>query len=61
MRGEVSIFRGGAGGILYLSSGSLKGALWIGDSVCPETIEGTSRKLRPMKELRIKSVENLIG
>src|SRR5256885_16247744 len=35
MCGEVSIFRGGAGGMLYFSSGSLNGGLRIGASVCP--------------------------
>ena len=38
MRGEVSIFRGGAGGLLYFSRGSLKGCLRIGDSICPEAV-----------------------
>src|SRR4029077_16486344 len=38
MRGEVSIFRGGAGGMLYFSSGSLKGCLWMGASVCAEAV-----------------------
>src|SRR5256885_10851968 len=33
MRGEVSIFRGGAGGMLYFSSGSLNGGLRIGARV----------------------------
>src|SRR2546423_15499190 len=36
MRGEVSIFRGGAGGMLYFSSGSLNGGLRIGASGWPE-------------------------
>src|SRR2546430_17520804 len=35
MRGEVSIFRGGAGGMLYFSSGSLNGGLRKGGSRCP--------------------------
>ena len=34
MRGEVSIFRGGAGGMLYFSSGSFSGSLRMGASVC---------------------------
>jgi hypothetical protein len=32
MRGEVSIFRGGAGGLSYFSSGSFRGALCVGAS-----------------------------
>ena len=38
MRGEVSIFRGAAGGMLYFSSGSLKGGLRMGASVCPDAV-----------------------
>src|SRR5205809_874019 len=32
IRGEVSIFRGGAGGLSYLSSGSFRGTLCVGAS-----------------------------
>ena len=60
MRGEISIFRGGAGGMLYFSSGSLKGALWMGASVCAEAVGTTGSAVRPMKEVKIKSVEDLI-
>ena len=38
MRGEVSIFRGGAGGLLYFSRGSLKGCLRIGDNIWPDAV-----------------------
>src|SRR5437870_13891283 len=39
MRGEVSIFRGGAGGMLYFSSGSVNGGCGIGGSVRPGLAE----------------------
>src|SRR5882762_7513302 len=42
LRGEVSIFRGGAGGMLYFSSGSLNGCLRMGASVCAETLARAS-------------------
>jgi len=60
MRGEVSIFRGGAGGMPYFSSGCLNGCLRMGDSVCPEAMGIRSSGLRFMKKLRAKSVEDLI-
>ena len=44
MRGEVSIFRGGAGGLLYFSRGSLKGCLRIGDSIWPEAVASETMK-----------------
>src|SRR5262245_58844162 len=37
IRGEVSILRGGAGGMLYFSSGSFRGSLCNGANVCPQT------------------------
>jgi hypothetical protein len=61
MRGEVSIFRGGAGGIFFeVSSGSFSGSRCTGDSVCPEAMGIRSSGLRFMKKLRAKSVEDLI-
>src|SRR5262249_6301482 len=36
-RGDVSSFRGAAGGMLYFSSGSFRGSLRIGERVCPDT------------------------
>ena len=60
MRGEVSIFRGGAGGMLYFSRGSLNGAFRMGASVCAEAVGSTSSAVRPMKEVKVKSVEDLI-
>ena len=46
--------------MLYLSSGSLKGALWMGASVCAEALGSTSSEVRPVKEVKVKSVEDLI-
>ena len=46
--------------MLYFSSGSLKGALWMGASVCAEAVGSTSSEVRPMKEVKVKSVEDLI-
>jgi hypothetical protein len=59
MRGDLSIFRGAAGGLSYFSSGSLNGGLRIGDSVCPAAIGITSSEVR-VKKLKAKSVEDLI-
>ena len=44
----------------YFSRGSLKGALRMGASVCAETVECTSSDVRPVKEVKVKSVEDLI-
>ena len=61
MRGEVSIFRGAAGGILYFSSGSFRGSLRTGASVCPEIVVSTSIQVRPRKQASVKAVEDLIA
>jgi hypothetical protein len=61
IRGEVSIFRGGAGGIFFeVSSGSFSGSLCTGAGVCPEAMGIRSSELRVMEKLRAKSVEDLI-
>ena len=60
MRGDVSIFRGGAGGLLYFSSGSRNGGLCIGASFCAETVGGESIQVRPRKRLAAEIVENFI-
>ena len=46
--------------MLYFSSGSVKGALWMGASLCAEALGSTSSEVRPVKEARVKSVEDLI-
>src|SRR5207237_7413016 len=48
IRGEVSIFRGGAGGLSYVSSGSFLGALCVGAS-WPEAMETKNNENRQMK------------
>jgi hypothetical protein len=59
-RGEVSIFRVGAGGMLYFSRGSFKGSLRTGVSVCPETLVSESIQIRPRNRLAAETVENFI-
>jgi hypothetical protein len=60
MRGEISIFRGAAGGMFFdVSSGSFKGSFRIGDSVCPETLVSESIEATKMKRLA-EAVEDLI-
>ena len=60
IRGEVSIFRGGAGGSLYFSSGSVRGSLRIGANVCPETLERESTQIRQRSRLAAERVEDFI-
>src|SRR5215467_4400270 len=43
IRGEGSIFRGGAGGLSYVSSGSFRGTLCAGASVCAEAVAKANR------------------
>src|SRR4030095_191879 len=61
LRGEVSIFRGGAGGIFFeVSSGSPSGSLRMGASVCADIVGSKTSEIRPMKEVRVKSLEYLM-
>jgi len=60
MRGEVSIFRAGAGGLLYFSSGSVNGGRRMGDSVCAETFVRESIEVKLMKRLAAETVEDFI-
>ena len=60
IRGEVSIFRGGDGGSLYFSSGSVRGSLRIGANVCPETLERQSTQIRQRSRLAAEKVEDFI-
>jgi len=60
IRGEVSIFRGGAGGSLYFSSGSVRGSLRMGAIVCPETLERESTQIRQRSRLAAERVEDFI-
>ena len=61
IRGEVSIFRGGAGGLLYFSSGSVRGSLCIGASVCPELVESANGEAKQINKPAVKTVEDLIS
>jgi hypothetical protein len=58
MRGEVSIFRGGAGGLLYFSSGSFRGSLRTGASWA-ETLVSATSKVRKVKMLVFDAVTQL--
>src|SRR3954468_4990782 len=60
IRGEVSIFRGEAGGSLYFSSGSFRGSLRIGASVCPETLASESTQVAVRNRVAAERVENFI-
>jgi hypothetical protein len=59
IRGEVSIFLGGAGGLSYFSSGSFRGAAYVGAS-CPEAVASEARKARQIKRLVAEAVDDLI-
>ena len=48
IRGEVSIFRGGAGGLSYFSSGSFRGAGRVGASWA----EAVARENKPIADRR---------
>src|SRR5437868_12489820 len=50
IRGEVSIFRGGAGGLSYFSSGSFRGTLYVGAS-WTEALTSTDNKTKQIKKL----------
>jgi hypothetical protein len=58
IRGEVSIFRGGAGGLSYFSSGSFRstfvGASW------PEAMETKNSESRQVKTLAFNILEGII-
>jgi hypothetical protein len=58
MRGEVSIFRGGAGGLWYVSSGSFRGSLRTGASWAEALVSATS-KIRKVKMLVFEALKQL--
>src|SRR5207302_8455266 len=49
IRGEVSIFRGGAGGLSYFSSGSFRGSLYVGASWA-EALASPDNKTKQIKK-----------
>jgi hypothetical protein len=59
IRGEVSIFRGGAGGSSYLSSGSFNGAMRTGASWAIAPGNAISR-IRKGKRRACEAMEDLI-
>jgi hypothetical protein len=59
IRGEVSIFRGGAGGLSYVSSGSFRGTLVVGAS-WPEARETKTSESRQEKMLAFDILKRII-
>ena len=59
IRGEVSISRGGAGGLSYVSSGSPRGAGRVGASWAEALVKAAS-KSRQINGTVVEAVENLI-
>src|SRR5215472_9674635 len=60
IRGEVSIFRGGAGGLSYFSSGSFRGTLCVGASWA-ETVASEAIEARQMNRAVAEGVEDPIS
>ena len=46
--------------MLYFSSGSVRGSLCIGASVCAETLVNESIQIRPRNRLAAETVEDFI-
>jgi hypothetical protein len=59
IRGEVSIFRGGAGGLSYFSSGSVRDGLRVGSSPASEAAASVTSKIRKVKMLVFDAVKQL--
>jgi len=57
--GEVSIFRGGAGGLSYLSSGSFRDGSRVGES-WPEAVARAVSENRQINNLMVEMVEDLM-
>jgi len=60
IRGEVSIFRGGAGGLSYLSSGSFNGAICNGANWA-EAVVTPARETSKIDAVKEQTVEVLIS
>src|SRR6266581_6675159 len=60
IRGEVSIFRGGAGGLSYFSSGSFRGAGPVGASWAEAVVKAAS-ETRQINGIAVETVEDLIS
>ena len=59
IRGEVSIFRGTAGGLSYFSNGSFKGGMLTGASWA-EAVARAASENRQINKLMLETVEDLI-
>jgi hypothetical protein len=59
IRGEVSTFRGGAGGLSYFSSGSPRGAERVGATWAEAVVKATSDS-RQINGIAVETIEDLI-
>src|ERR1700746_996104 len=57
IRGEVSIFRGGAGGLSYVSSGAVRDSLCGGSRA--EAVASPDSKTKQMKKRAFSTIKNL--
>jgi hypothetical protein len=57
IRGEVSIFRGGAGGLSYVSSGSVRDSLCGGSKA--EAVASGDNKTKQMKKRAFDTIKDL--
>src|SRR5437016_7373983 len=61
IRGEVSIFRGGAGGLSYFSSGSVNGSWLVPEgAVCAEAVVRSTANTRAKNRLAVETLECLM-
>jgi hypothetical protein len=60
IRGEVSIFLGGAGGLSYFSSGSLRGTLFVGAGWAEE-VQTVRTEIRQMNKAVAEAIGDLIA
>src|SRR5437667_12072888 len=58
IRGEVSIFRGGAGGLSYFSSGSFRGTLRVGAN-WPGAVASPDSKSKQIKKRVLDTIKHL--
>ena len=62
IRGEVSIFRGGAGGLSYFSNGSFKGAIRTGASWAdPSAVASAEAEAQASAVSRSRQINELVA
>src|SRR5438067_10817164 len=59
IRGEVSVFRGGAGGLSYFSRGSFRGTLVVGAN-WPEALASAMSETRQVKKVAFNGLKQII-